>query len=116
VNSFKFDGPGVVNAIENVAKIFSGTHINVQDNPTNTPSPNQLGNLQLLDGKNWLMFSYGDTTLNCNLYLWDHSAKIVISDIDGTVTQSDVRGMVMPMLGIDWSHPMVCRLFTNIYS
>ena len=26
-------------------------------------------------------------------------AKVVISDIDGTITKSDVRGMILPMIG-----------------
>jgi len=38
----------------------------------------------------------------------------VISDIDGTITKSDVLGHVLPFLGRDWSHPGVVSLYNNI--
>ena len=39
---------------------------------------------------------------------------MVISDIDGTITRSDVLGHVLPRVGLDWSHLGITRLFTNI--
>lgn len=30
--------------------------------------------------------------LSANIFLWHHSDKIIISDIDGTITKSDIRG------------------------
>ena len=38
----------------------------------------------------------------------------MISDVDGTVTKSDVLGHVLPRVGLDWSHTGIARLFTNI--
>lgn len=46
--------------------------------------------------------------------MWQHNDKIVISDIDGTITRSDVMGQVMPIFGKDWTHKGVTRFFTNI--
>jgi phosphatidate phosphatase LPIN len=43
--------------------------------------------------------------------MWDYTTKIVISDIDGTVTKSDVGGHVMPRFGKDWSHESICELY-----
>ena len=38
----------------------------------------------------------------------------MISDVDGTITKSDVLGHVLPRFGHDWSHPGICELFTRI--
>jgi phosphatidate phosphatase LPIN len=58
------------------------------------------------------------------MFLWEESAKIVITDVDGTITRliylyfensrSDVLGTLMPIIGKDWSHSGVVSLFTNI--
>ena len=48
------------------------------------------------------------------VYLWPHNYHIVISDVDGTITKSDVLGYVMPWVGSSWSHNGVAEFFTNI--
>ncbi|KAG2618752.1 hypothetical protein PVAP13_3NG079774 [Panicum virgatum] len=52
--------------------------------------------------------------VDAHIYLWKWNAKIVISDVDGTITRSDVLGQVMPLVGRDWSHSGVARLFSAI--
>ena len=50
---------------------------------------------------NWtssFLFS-GTTRCSCSIFVWEQSTKIIISDIDGTITKSDVRGMILPMIG-----------------
>lgn len=42
------------------------------------------------------------------------ATKIVISDVDGTITKSDVLGQLLPRIGKDWTHQGICKLFTNI--
>lgn len=37
-----------------------------------------------------------------------------MSDVDGTITRSDLLGHVLPTLGVDWSHPGITQLFHNI--
>jgi phosphatidate phosphatase LPIN len=37
-----------------------------------------------------------------------------VSDVDGTITRSDLLGHVLPTLGVDWSHPGITQLFHNI--
>lgn len=56
----------------------------------------------------------GEQTVIGKIFLWDFRTKIVISDVDGTITRSDVMGHVMPRLGHDWSHPGICNLFQNV--
>jgi phosphatidate phosphatase LPIN len=46
--------------------------------------------------------------------LWDHKQKIVVSDIDGTITKSDMLGHIMPRIGVDWSQPSICDLYQRI--
>ena len=38
----------------------------------------------------------------------------MISDIDGTITKSDVLGHVLPVIGRDWAQSGVAELFTKI--
>jgi len=48
------------------------------------------------------------------MYLWKHDVPIVISDIDGTITKSDALGHVLNMIGRDWTHLGVAKLYTDI--
>ncbi|KAL3076725.1 hypothetical protein niasHT_035966 [Heterodera trifolii] len=50
-------------------------------------------------------------SVNCTLYYLDHNAKLVVSDIDGTVTKSDLRGM---LLGKVWMQNDVLELYEQI--
>ena len=70
-------------------------------------------------GSNEIQFSVlkdtqGVSKCCSNIYLWQHRDKIVISDIDGTITKSDVLSQVFPMIGRDWAQSGVASLFTKI--
>jgi phosphatidate phosphatase LPIN len=52
--------------------------------------------------------------LKGNIFFWKYDSKIVISDIDGTITKSDVLGQLMPMVGEAWIHDHVSELLTKI--
>jgi phosphatidate phosphatase LPIN len=83
------------------------------------PSSNQLKQLDLKQGRNEICFickttSSGIQSLKSSIYLWPSTSKIVISDVDGTITRSDVLGQVLPFLGRDWTHEGVIDLFTGI--
>ena len=83
------------------------------------PSSNQLKQLDLRHGRNEICFisktaSSGIQSLKSSIYLWLSTSKIVISDVDGTITRSDVLGQVLPFLGRDWTHEGVIDLFTGI--
>ena len=39
---------------------------------------------------------------------------MVISDIDGTITKSDVLGHLLPVIGKDWAQSGVAQLYTKI--
>lgn len=52
--------------------------------------------------------------VRARIFLWKPNSRIIISDIDGTITRSDVFGQIMPMVGRDWSHSGVAQLYSNI--
>uniref|UniRef100_A0A1I7XLB4 LNS2 domain-containing protein n=1 Tax=Heterorhabditis bacteriophora TaxID=37862 RepID=A0A1I7XLB4_HETBA len=56
----------------------------------------------------------GTSWCSCNIYLYKWYEKIIISDIDGTITKSDVLGHVIPAIGGTWAHTGVAELYTRI--
>lgn len=78
------------------------------------PSSEQLKMLKLKKGVNKATFVVNDRYLQCNIFLWDSSTKIVVTDIDGTITKSDVLGHIYSAFGKDWAQPGVTSLFSNI--
>ncbi|KAI5065082.1 hypothetical protein GOP47_0019777 [Adiantum capillus-veneris] len=85
---------------------------------TYVPTSVQLASLSLNDGPNKVTFTFssvlGKTQVDARIYLWKWNTRIVISDVDGTITKSDVLGQVMPLVGRDWSQYGVTRLFSAI--
>lgn len=78
------------------------------------PSSEQLKLLNLRRGPNKAIFVVDDKYLECNIFYWYNNAKIVVTDIDGTITKSDVLGHIFTAFGKDWAHPGVTSLFSNI--
>lgn len=80
------------------------------------PTSEQLNSLDLEPGANAMRFYVEGTTveLQCRIFLWECHSKIVISDVDGTITRSDVLGHLLPAVGRDWSQVGVAGLYTMI--
>ncbi|KAF9884851.1 Nuclear elongation and deformation protein 1 [Aspergillus nanangensis] len=74
----------------------------------------QLKALNLKPGANEMSFSVNRATCTGTMYLWNGNTPIVISDIDGTITKSDALGHVLNMIGRDWTHAGVAKLYTDI--
>lgn len=79
----------------------------------------QIEALNLKSGVNEVTFSVttayqGTSRCKCYLFKWKHNDKVVISDIDGTITKSDVLGHILPMVGKDWAQIGVAQLFSKI--
>ncbi|KAH9947171.1 Lipin/Ned1/Smp2-domain-containing protein [Amylocystis lapponica] len=77
----------------------------------------QLKSLNLKSGANTITFSLSATgaiACTARLFVWDHADMIVVSDIDGTITKSDALGHVFTMIGRDWTHLGVAKLYTDI--
>lgn len=85
----------------------------------NVLTTEQIASLNLKDGQNMVTFSFftrilGMQQVHAHIYLWKWNARIVISDVDGTITKSDVLGQFMPLVGRDWTQSGVARLFSAI--
>ncbi|XP_031439930.1 phosphatidate phosphatase LPIN2 isoform X2 [Clupea harengus] len=83
-------------------------------------SSDQIASLRLRDGPNDVVFSIttqyqGTCRCEGTIYLWNWDDKIIISDIDGTITKSDVFGQILPQLGKDWTHQGVAKLYHTIH-
>lgn len=74
----------------------------------------QLESLNLQDGPNIITFEVEGKVCTGHVYLWSHNDKVVISDIDGTITKSDTLGHIFTAVGKDWTHSGVANLYTNI--
>uniref|UniRef100_A0A671WQZ2 phosphatidate phosphatase n=1 Tax=Sparus aurata TaxID=8175 RepID=A0A671WQZ2_SPAAU len=79
----------------------------------------QLLSLQLQDGPNDAVFSVttqyqGTCRCQGTIYLWNWDDKIIISDIDGTITRSDTLGHILPTLGKDWTHQGIAQLYHKV--
>lgn len=87
---------------------------------TNVPTSEEIASLNLKEGKNMVNFIFSAGVLGkpnevqAHIYLWKWNARIVISDVDGTITKSDVLGQFMPLVGRDWTQSGVARLFGAI--
>ncbi|CAI9783222.1 unnamed protein product [Fraxinus pennsylvanica] len=86
---------------------------------TNVPTTDQIASLNLKEGQNMVNFIFSSRVLGyqkveAHIYLWKWNTRIVISDVDGTITKSDVLGQVMPLVGKDWTHSGIARLFCSI--
>lgn len=84
-----------------------------------TPTSEQLASLNLKEGRNVVTFTFstpmlGKQEVDARIYLWKWNTRIVISDVDGTITKSDVLGQFMPLVGVDWSQTGVAHLFSAI--
>ncbi|NXP51984.1 LPIN3 phosphatase, partial [Heliornis fulica] len=83
-------------------------------------SSEQIERLNLQDGPNEVAFSVttryqGTCRCEATIYLWNWDDKVVISDIDGTITRSDALGHILPHLGKDWTHRGIVKLFHKIH-
>ncbi|KAI0126601.1 Lipin/Ned1/Smp2-domain-containing protein [Xylariales sp. AK1849] len=74
----------------------------------------QLKELNLKPGENTMAFTVNRATCQANMYLWRFDTPVVISDIDGTITKSDALGQVLNMIGRDWTHAGVAKLYNDI--
>ncbi|RDA92902.1 hypothetical protein CP533_3842 [Ophiocordyceps camponoti-saundersi (nom. inval.)] len=74
----------------------------------------QLKELDLKPGENLMSFTVNRATCSANMYLWKEETPVVISDIDGTITKSDALGHVLNMIGRDWTHTGVAKLYSDI--
>lgn len=76
----------------------------------------ELKSLDLNPGKNDIVFKIGgiNRQLEGSIFLWDEDDVIIVSDVDGTITKSDVRGHLYSFVGKDWTHSGIACLYSKI--
>ncbi|KAI3370291.1 hypothetical protein L3Q82_025069, partial [Scortum barcoo] len=80
----------------------------------------QIEHLNLCEGANKVVFSVttqyqGTCRCEAAIYLWNWNDRIIISDIDGTITKSDALGHILPQFGKDWTHKGIAKLYHKIH-
>ncbi|KAL9191499.1 hypothetical protein ACHAXT_001205 [Thalassiosira profunda] len=73
-------------------------------------------------GRNLLRYTLYSTkgeavaSAEAHLYLWSSSDSVIVSDVDGTVTKSNVRGVIDSVLQDNFSycHAGICKFFRDI--
>ena len=88
-------------------------------NKTLLLNSDDLKKLNLKEGKNKIVFQVvtkfqGTAETEASIYLWKSSDRIVVSDIDGTVTKSDVVGHISNVFYIDYTHKGIHNLYHQI--
>ncbi|XP_076798226.1 phosphatidate phosphatase LPIN1 isoform X8 [Arvicanthis niloticus] len=105
------------------AKPPSSSHLsllsNVSYKKTLRLTSEQLKSLKLKNGPNDVVFSVttqyqGTCRCEGTIYLWNWDDKVIISDIDGTITRSDTLGHILPTLGKDWTHQGIAKLYHKV--
>ncbi|KAG8914982.1 hypothetical protein FRC00_009033, partial [Tulasnella sp. 408] len=80
-------------------------------------SSDQLKALDLQKGANTITFSLATTGVvacTAKIFVWEETDRVVVSDIDGTITKSDALGHMFNLIGRDWTHLGVAKLYTDI--
>ena len=79
--------------------------------------------LDLKEGINELILTFKGNLGSINslktrifYYPYKPYRRIIISDIDGTITRSDLLGHIMPFLNRDWEHDGIAKFFQNLYN
>ncbi|XP_068172028.1 zgc:123305 isoform X2 [Antennarius striatus] len=80
----------------------------------------QIERLNLREGANKVVFSVttqyqGTCRCEAAIYQWKWDDRIIISDIDGTITKSDALGHILPQFGKDWTHKGIAKLYHKIH-
>jgi len=104
-------------------KDYSGEVFFVDDenaganNHQKVPAQEYLKSMKLHEGVNTVRFSTVGTNqiATAKIFLWGIGAKIVVTDIDGTITKSDTRGLFYSRFGMKWHHNHVTDCFKKVY-
>uniref|UniRef100_A0AAX7TRC3 phosphatidate phosphatase n=1 Tax=Astatotilapia calliptera TaxID=8154 RepID=A0AAX7TRC3_ASTCA len=115
VNKTKFE---VVSAVS-FCSLFMGSVLPHTYRKSLRLSSDQIASLKLKQGPNDVTFSIttqyqGTCRCEGTIYLWNWDDKVIISDIDGTITKSDVFGQILPQLGKDWTHQGIAKLYHSV--
>ena len=89
-----------------------------EGNASYTPSATELAGLELRVGPNTIEYRCGGRPVVATVYLLERWERLVISDVDGTITRSDLRGhlprAIARLANVDQFHAAVPALFSRL--
>jgi len=90
--------------------------VNSSSGADNELSHEDLEELNLKPGENNARYVCPELNIlfKFSVFFYSSTDKLVISDVDGTITQSDIKGHVLPKLGISAHHTGVVELFHKL--
>jgi len=76
----------------------------------------ELSSLGLTHGHNQGRYIIPDIgrSIEFSIFLMRQDQKVIITDVDGTVTREDVMGFLLPTVGVSYHHQGVIALFSNL--
>lgn len=78
------------------------------------PSSDYLEAMNLTKDVTKIVYELNGERIEGRIFLWHYTDKLVVSDVDGTITKSDLLGQIFSRLGKDYTHPGIPSLFTKI--
>jgi len=82
----------------------------------NFMSSRELAELNLKYGLNrgFYVAKELDTAFPFNVFLYKDTDKLILTDVDGTITESDIKGHIYPHFGLPADHDHVIQLFHKL--
>eukprot|EP00096_Caligus_rogercresseyi_P002588 TRINITY_DN14780_c0_g1_i1.p1 TRINITY_DN14780_c0_g1~~TRINITY_DN14780_c0_g1_i1.p1 ORF type:complete len:328 (-),score=26.04 TRINITY_DN14780_c0_g1_i1:105-1088(-) len=79
-------------------------------------SPEEWAQMSLSPGANFAYYQIPSLSIQISfkVYLFDQDTKFVITDVDGTITESDIKGQIFSSLGTSAHHFNVVPFFAAI--
>ncbi len=68
------------------------------------PDSHTISQLRLRPGKNTISFITSRVTLHADIYLYGLGDKIILSDMDGTMTKTDLMGLLSNYREVSYLH------------
>ncbi|CAD8078728.1 unnamed protein product [Paramecium sonneborni] len=83
------------------------------------PTCKTLISMNLKNGLNKIIYKLdckrlGLQQIECELYKIEQNQKIFISDIDGTITKSPAKGMILSTFGINYTQDDICLFYSKL--
>lgn len=80
------------------------------------PAADELAKMSLRRGVNSLRVECGHQVAEARIFLWTPEKPVVVCDVDGTITRTDVRGFVDSVVADSptVAHAGVCRFFASL--
>ncbi|CAK77442.1 unnamed protein product (macronuclear) [Paramecium tetraurelia] len=83
------------------------------------PTSKTIQSLKLKHGLNTITYEVeckrlGLQHIECQLFMIKQNQKIFISDIDGTITKSPTKGMILSTFGRDYTQDHICEFYNRL--